>query len=93
MMFDMKYTYAVARLRALEVHLLSAANIDQLMACDSEESCLQLLTEKGWGDPQQELNADHMLQRETEKIWETMDSMHVDMSVFDVLRYPDPAGF
>lgn len=89
MMFDMKYTYAVARLRALEVHLLSAANIDQLMACDSEESCLQLLTEKGWGDPQQELNADHMLQREIEKIWETMDSMHVDMSVFDVLRYPD----
>lgn len=88
-MFDMKYTYAVARLRALEVHLFNAATLDQLMACSSEESCLALLAEKGWGDGQAEQTADGMLARETEKIWETIESMQVDMSVFEVLRYPD----
>ena len=30
-MFDIKYTYAVARLRALENHLFSAAVLEQLM--------------------------------------------------------------
>ena len=88
-MFDIKYTYAVARLRALETHLFSSAVLEQLMACQNEESCLAFLEEKGWGDPNEKQDADHMLARETEKIWETIESMHVDMSVFDVLRYPD----
>lgn len=88
-MFDVKYTYAVARLRALETHLFSSAVLEQLMACRDEESCLALLQEKGWGDPSEKPDTDRMLARETEKIWETIESMHVDMSVFDVLRYPD----
>ena len=88
-MFDIKYTYVVARLRALENHLFSAAVLEQLMACQDEAGCLSLLQEKGWGDPNEKQDADQMLARETEKIWETIESMHVDMSVFDVLRYPD----
>ena len=45
-----KYTYAVARIRALEVSLLTNAVIEQLLACKSAEQALQLLVEKGWGD-------------------------------------------
>lgn len=87
-MSDMEFTYAVARIRALEVSLFSAAVIDQLIACPTEESCLQLLSEKGWGDSDTPLEADALLNRETEKIWETMRELHVDMSVFDVFSYP-----
>lgn len=87
-MSEMEYTYAVARIRALEVSLFSAATIEQLMACKTEESCLQFLSEKGWGDSDTDMNADAMLTRESEKIWENMRDMRVDMSVFDVLSYP-----
>ncbi len=88
-MSDMEFTYAVARIRALEVSLFSASAIEQLIACQSEESCLQFLTERGWGDSDTPLNADAILTRESEKIWETMREMRIDMSVFDVLSYPN----
>ncbi len=88
-MSDMEFTYAVARIRALEVSLFSASTIEQLIACQSEESCLQFLTERGWGDSDTPLNADAILTRESEKIWETMREMRIDMSVFDVLSYPN----
>ena len=46
-MSDTTYTYAVAQIRALELSLLSAADIEQLVACKSQAQCLQLLAEKG----------------------------------------------
>ena len=46
-MNDLEYTYAVARVRALEASLLTDAVIDQLLACKDERQCLQLLEEKG----------------------------------------------
>ncbi len=45
-----QYTYAVARIRALEVSLFSDSTIDQLIACQSYDQALQFLEEKGWGD-------------------------------------------
>ena len=41
------YTYAVARIRALEVSLFSNAVIEQLIACQSYEQCIQFLAERG----------------------------------------------
>ena len=41
-----QYTYAVARIRALEVGLFSNSTIDQLIASDYGQ-CLQFLEEKG----------------------------------------------
>ena len=35
-----QYTYAVARIRALEVFLFSDSTIEQLMACQTYEQCL-----------------------------------------------------
>ena len=48
---ELEYTYAVARIRAQEGSLLTQSVIEQLMACQNETQCLQLLSEKGWGDP------------------------------------------
>ena len=84
-----QYTYAVARIRALEASLFSASTIEQLMVCKDETMCLRFLQEKGWGGTDTVLNADAILSREREKIWENIRGMHVDMSVFSVLSYPN----
>lgn len=86
-MSDTKYTYAVARIRALEVSLFSASTLDQLMACKDHDACIRFLQEKGWGGADVPADADAILTREREKIWETIREMRVDMSVFDVLLY------
>lgn len=88
-MADTDYTYAVARIRAKEVSLLNQAAIDQLLACSTEEQCLQMLVEKGWGDADTPMNAESILAREREKTWELMRELLDDMSVFDVLTYAD----
>lgn len=82
-----QYTYAVARIRALEVSLFSASVIEQLIACKDDEACLRFLQERGWGGADVPMDADAILTREREKIWETVGEMHVDMDVFDVLSY------
>ena len=53
-----QYTYAVARIRAMEVSLFSQAVIDQLLACKDEKQCLLLLQEKGWGNADTPLDAE-----------------------------------
>ena len=86
-MFGEDYAYAVARIRVLETGLLNQAAIEQLLACQDEQQCLQLLTEKGWGNGDPAAGADAILSREREKIWEIMDSLVADRSVFSVLSY------
>ena len=39
-----EYIYAVARVRARELGLLSRQDVDQLMACRSVEECLRTLS-------------------------------------------------
>ena len=62
-----QYTYAVARIRALEVALFSNSTIDQLIACQNYKQCLQFLEEKGWGDSETSGDAEAMLTREEER--------------------------
>ena len=83
-----KYTYAVARIRALETSLLTDAVIEQLLACKTAEQALQLLIEKGWGDASSGNDMDAVLSREEEKTWKVIRDVAPDMSVFDVLSYP-----
>ena len=87
-MSDMQYTYAVARIRSKEISLFSASTIDQLMACKTYENCLQFLQE-GWGDTDTPLNAEMILTRERDKTWEVVRELVKDMSVFEVLDYPN----
>ena len=86
-MNELEYTYAVARIRALEASLLTDAFIDQLVNCQNEKQCLELLSERGWGDAETGLDAAAMLKREEEKTWEVIRDTAPDLSVFDVLSY------
>ena len=83
-----KYTYAVARIRALEVSLFSDAFIEQLLACKSADQVLQSVMEKGWGDMDSGTDAEAVLKCEEEKAWAVIRDVAPDMSVFDVLSYP-----
>ena len=66
-MSSTKYTYAVARIRALETALFDASVIEQLLACSTEQQCIQLLQEKGWGDADTPAKAEAILDREQER--------------------------
>ena len=83
-----QYTYAVARIRALEVSLFSNSTIDQLIACQNYHQCLQFLEEKGWGGTDTSGDAEAILTREEEKIWEVVKDLSIDMENFAVLSYP-----
>lgn len=87
-MSNTKYTYAVARIRALEVSLFSDAVIEQLLACRTAEQALQFVMEKGWGDVSVDRDMDAVLKREEEKAWQVIREVAPDMHVFDVLSYP-----
>lgn len=86
-MNDLEYTYAVARIRALEASLLTDAFIDQLVNCQSAQQCLELLGERGWGDAETGTDATAMLKREEEKTWEVIRETAPDLSVFEVLSF------
>ena len=70
-----QYTYAVARIRALEVSLFSDSTIDQLIACQNYDQALQFLEEKGWGDAESSGDAEKILTREEEKTWEVVKEL------------------
>ena len=84
-----QYTYAVARIRALEASLFSSSTIEQLLACKDEAACLRFLQEKGWGGTDTPQSADAIFTKEREKIWDNIRGMRVDMDVFAVLSYPN----
>ena len=87
-MSDTKYTYAVARIRALENALFTDAVIEQILACPTAEQALQLVKEKGWGSGISEEDMDTVLNREEEKAWEVIRDVAPDLHLFDVLSYP-----
>lgn len=85
-----KYIYAVARIRALEMTLMSQAVIEQLVATDSYKKAVQFIIEKGWGDSDKaSMDENDILRAETDKTWAAVAEMVDDMSVFDVIRLPD----
>ena len=82
------YTYAVARIRAMEMTLFSSATIEQLMAMKSYDSCLQFLMECGWGDTDTPMNAEAILAKENEKTWNVIKELLKEkQSVLDVFSY------
>ncbi len=47
-MRETDYTYAVARIRANELRMLSKADFDLLISADSYDAALRILADKGW---------------------------------------------
>lgn len=82
-----EYIYAVARIKARELSLLTQQDIDRLMACKTPAECLRALADKGWG-ANGEQTAEAVLAAEAEKTWALIHELTPDLSPFDVLLYP-----
>lgn len=84
-----KFVYAVARIRANELSLLSEFDINRLLACDSYDDCLNVLRDKGWGDDVSENENYHaLLASEEAKLWKLIFELVPDKSLFNVILLP-----
>lgn len=81
------YIYAAARIRAKELSCFSTSTLEQLMACKSDEECLRLLGEKGWGDGSARQTPESLLEQERNKTWDQLRELVEDMHIFDVFLY------
>ncbi|MCI5652448.1 MAG: V-type ATPase subunit [Ruminococcus bromii] len=82
-----EYIYAVARIKARELSLLTQQDIDRLMACKTPAECFRALADKGWGTGG-EPTAEAIFAAETEKTWALMHELLPDLTPFNVLLYP-----
>ena len=84
-----KYIYAVARIRALEMTLMSQAVIEQLVATDSYKKAVQFIIEKGWGDSDiASMDENDILRAETDKTWAAVAEM-VELDYVNDDRYAE----
>ncbi len=81
------YIYAVARVRARELSLLSKQDVDQLMACRSPEEVLRQLRDRGWGSPEA-AGPEAILAAEEEKTWAFIGELTQDEAFLRVLKGP-----
>lgn len=87
-MTDTNYAYAVARIRANELQLLSNQAVEQLMASKSYDECIRLLLDRGWGDEVGGVpTAEALLAAERQKTWALIGELAGDMGAFDVFLY------
>ncbi len=84
---DNGYAYAVSRVRAKELSLLTAQTVDTLLAAKNAADCVRLLAEKGWGTGDANVSADRLLAEERDKTWSLLAELVEDLSVFDVFLY------
>ncbi len=86
-MNDLEYTYAVARIRALEASMLNDSDIEKLVSCRSVGECFQMLGERGWEDASSLTDAESVFKAEEEKTWSVIKAIAPDIGVFDVFLY------
>ena len=62
-MSNTKYTYAVARIRALETSLLSDGDVEQLLSCVTADQALQYVIDIGCVDLSSGMEMDSVQKR------------------------------
>lgn len=87
-MSDVKYVYAVARIRVKEKSLLTDMDISQMVGMKDDTAVTAYLADRGWGD-QDSADGDAMLRAEERKTVQLMRELKVDESVFHLLAYPN----
>ncbi len=74
------YAYAVARIRANELKLLTGTDYNQLISAPSKDSVLKFITDKGWKPDE---NGD--IENELESAWQLVTECVPDVSLLDSL--------
>lgn len=81
------YTYAVARVRALENSLLNQDDINQLLACPDEDDAIEWLIAKGWGNGEDAKDSETILRFEYDKTWHLAKELVNNMDNLNILFY------
>ena len=81
---DYDYAYAVARIRANELGLLTSSDIEQLASAESYKAALRFLEEKGWISSDSD-DVGAALISQTENAWKLLREVAPDISVLDFL--------
>ncbi len=84
-MKETAYVYAVARIRANEMSLLSTADIEQMVAADNAKGVLQFLEDKGWIETENPVDIDTVFKRQAEKAWQLLCEIAPDKSELEFL--------
>lgn len=84
-MKDTDYAYAVARVRANETSLLTAADIEQLIAAENLQTALRFLEDKGWGSCENYENISFALKQQVQNTWKLLCEISPDISELDFL--------
>ena len=75
-MRDVEYTFAVARIRVLEKHLLSDDDISAMISLKDVPAVVAYLLDRGWGDGSQQ-DPDRLLAAEASKTLDLMRELKV----------------
>ena len=84
-MHENEYAYAVARIRANEVNLLTPAETEQLILAESYEAALRLLGDKGWHTDGVGHDYAPMLEEHVNAAWQLLKESAPDASLLDAL--------
>ena len=80
-----QFTYAVARIRAKELSLLTGQDVSRLMACETYAECLNVLRDKGWPESD---DYQKLLSMQESQLWQLVAELVSDRSLFNVLLLP-----
>ena len=83
-----QYTYAVARIRAVENSLLKKTDIEQVLTAKSEREAVQILKDKGFFGYGTYKDMEQLLSEEEEKALAFIKELLPDMGVFNIFLYP-----
>ena len=86
-MRDMEYTFAVARIRVLEKHLLSNDDLELMIGLKDVPAVMAYLIDKGWGKGSEQ-DPDRLLADEAAKSVDLMRELKLDEELFRLLTYP-----
>lgn len=80
-----QYTYAVSRIHARELDLLSSSDLEQLLISPDFETALKYLVEKGYGIKDNYRSFEELEKDETEKMWALINELVPDKTPFETL--------
>lgn len=80
-----QYTYAVSRIHAKELDLLSLVDLEQILMADGFESAIKLLCEKGYGTRDGYSDFRQLESDEVSKMWSLISELVPNKEPFDTL--------
>ncbi|MBQ6543116.1 MAG: V-type ATPase subunit, partial [Clostridia bacterium] len=79
-MRETEYAYAIARIRANELKMLGAQDLERLISAESYDAAVRILTDKGWAQPDAN-SAYDICEAELESAWQFISESVPDRSL------------